>query len=142
MTSLRCFVYGVTLDPARLSGCAPDAVLDRIAHLPAHRLAFSPAGAPVVVGDEGHTVWGGIFEITEDQLDALASEEYDGSGVRVDATAVDREGERIPVVVYSAQDGGEADDEVVAHMIAGARHWQLPAGWIVGLEELVDPFEF
>lgn len=135
-------MYGTALDPARLSQCAPDATLDRVAHLPSHRLSFAPSGAPVVVEDDGHTVWGVVFSIPEDQVDALREEEFAGAGIRLETTAVDRGGERIPVVAFSDDDGGRPTETAIERMIEGARHWKLPAGWIVGLEDLLDPFEF
>ena len=138
---LPCFVYGVSLDPSRLEACAPDASFDRVAHLPTHRLAFSPGGAPVVVEDDGHTVWGAVFEVGPGRVDAIAREEGMETGRSIEATAVDRDGGRISVVAVTGPDGGHPSESVVDHMLAGARHWDLPAGWIMGLEDLVDPFE-
>jgi len=140
VTRQRLFVYGALLDPALLAGTIPDAVFERIAHLPAHRLGFARDGDPVVVADEGHTVWGGVFTVTDAGLAALATEYSDRHPST--AWAVDREGDRFEVVVFSGDDGGRAGEAAVTHMLAGARHWELPTGWVVGLEDLIDPFEF
>ncbi|CAN5897489.1 hypothetical protein BH23ACT5_BH23ACT5_15870 [soil metagenome] len=142
MTSSSCFVYGRLLDLSLLEGAAPGAVFDRIAHLPAHRLSFSESGDAALVDDEGHTVWGAVFVVPDDKLEAIGTA-ADGSPIgRRTAHAVDREGERIEVVVFSGADGGRPDEETVGHMVSGGRQWELPAGWIVGLLDLVDPFEF
>ncbi len=142
VTYSSCFVYGRLLDPSLLAKAAPGASFDRIAHLPAHRLAFSESGEPVIVGDEGHTVWGAVFVVPDDQLDALGEAEASKSTRRATTQAVDREGERVEVVVFSAPAGGRPDEAKVGHMVQGARRWELPAGWVVGLEDLLDPFEF
>lgn len=135
-------MYGASLDPDRLEAAAPDAEFDRIAHLPEHRLSFSPSGAPVVVADEHHTVWGAVFVVPATQTEALLDPELDGDAGWTSAVAVDRNGERLPVEVPSAPDGGRPNETSVDRMLAGARHWGLPTGWVVGLEDLLDPFEF
>lgn len=140
MSSPRLFLYGPLLDPDLLAETAPGITFERIAHLPAHKLSFSESGTPVVVPEEGHTVWGGVFTADEAQIDAMASAHPDEESHV--AWAVDREGDRFEVLVFSGKAGGQAGDEAVTHMVQGARHWELPAGWVVGLEDLLDPFEF
>jgi hypothetical protein len=55
---------------------------------------------------------------------------------------VDREGNKYDCLTFVAS--GEPDDhhrptsEYLESMINGARHWSLPAGWIMGLEELAE----
>lgn len=139
MNDRQCFIYGSLLDPTLLRAASPGATFDRIAHLPSFRLGFSLAGRPVVVADEGHTVWGGIFAVPEDELGAIARQRGETS---FSAWAVDRSGARTEVELFSSEDGGRPDEAEVNHMLAGARHWDLPAGWVVGLEDLIDPFEF
>ena len=141
MKERLCFLYGPILDPARLESVAPEATFDRIAHLPAHRLAFAPDGAPVVVADDGHTVWGGVFSVPDGRINDLAGASF-ADPVVTSSWAVDRDGNRLEVALVSAADGGQATPEAVEDMVTGARHWGLPTGWIVGLEDLLDPFEF
>ncbi len=137
----RCFLFGAFLDPSVLDQVAPAASFERIAHLPAHRLGFSESGVAVVVPDEGHTVWGGVFRISDDAMTALVAA-HPGGIEPSTAWAVDREGDRFEVTVFTAADGGSPAEDQVDHMVRGARHWELPAGWVVGLEDLIDPFEF
>lgn len=140
MSDHLCFIYGSLLDPALLKEAAPAASFDRIAHLPSFRLGFSPAGTPVVVADEGHTVWGGIFAVRQHELAAIGRARPGASPLS--AWAVDRGGARREVQLFSSPDGGRPNESEVAHMLNGARHWKLPAGWVIGLEDLIDPFEF
>jgi gamma-glutamylcyclotransferase (GGCT)/AIG2-like uncharacterized protein YtfP len=135
-------LFGAFLDPGLLAGVAPDARFERIAHLPAHRLAFSAAGSPLVVPDEAHTVWGGVFRVSVAELAALTDAHAGDTEAAISAWAVDREGDRFEVVVFSGPDGSGAAEDQLGHMVRGARHWELPAGWVVGLEDLLNPFEF
>ena len=95
----------------------------------------------MVIHDEGHTVWGGVFSLSDEAMVALTAAQPAGIET-VSAWAVDREGDRFEVAVFSGADGGDPHEEQVNHMVRGARHWELPAGWVVGLEDLIDPFEF
>lgn len=141
LTAVRCFLYGALLDPSIIAAVAPHASFERIAHLPAHRLAFAVSGTAVVVPDEGHTVWGGVFTVSDADLAAIAQARAEPDAPNP-AWAVDREGDRFEVLIFSGVDGGNASEVEVDHMVRGARHWELPAGWVVGLEDLIDPFEF
>jgi hypothetical protein len=124
-----------------MSKVAPAARFDRIAHLPAHRLGFNEDGQPVAIADEEHTLWGAMFAVPDDQFGDFVSA-ASGTVTLSTAWAVDRAGERFQVGVLSGTDQGRPDDPVVEHMLTGARHWQLPAGWVAGLEDLIDPYEF
>lgn len=141
MNRRSCFVYGPLLDPDALARLAPTANFERVAHLPEHRLGFTASGHPVVVADDGHTVWGCVFEMSPDELESVVDSRHHPGTTRVTGWAVDRDGDRTLVDFVSGPDGGTPDPERVASMVRGARHWELPAGWIVGLEDLIDPFE-
>lgn len=139
MADHSCFLYGSLLDPRLLGELAPGATFDRVAYLSGFRLAFATSGRPVVVPDQGHTVWGAVFRLPT--ADLAVSLTHLGAA-KHNTWAIDRAGERIDVAVYSGPDGGHPNEEQVGHMLAGARHWELPAGWVAGLEDLIDPFEF
>lgn len=124
-----------------MSGVAPAARFDRIAHLPAHRLGFNGEGQPVAIPDEEHTLWGAMFSVPDEQFSNFVSA-ASGPVTVTTAWAVDRSGERYQVEVLSGDDRGRPRDSVVEHMLAGARHWELPAGWVAGLEDLIDPYDF
>ena len=138
------FAYDALLDPDTLRGVAPGAEFFLVAHYPETRMEFvsTPAGPrPTLVKDPGHTVWGAVFKVPAGELDAvLAAAAADGrSPGHRDQRAVDREGNKHDCVFLVA-DGEPAspDPSYVEAMIRGARHWQLPAGWVIGLEDLVD----
>jgi hypothetical protein len=59
--------------------------------------------------------------------------------LRVETDAVDRSGRRHRVVLHRAAGvvGSELSPsiEYLERMVAGSRHWELPIGWIVGLDD-------
>jgi hypothetical protein len=141
------FAYASLLDPDRIGAVAPDAEFLFTAHYPETRLAFvrtdTAEVVPTLVSDPGHTVWGGVFEIPTDQMEALIrAEKAEGRIPGYPEKAIDREGNKHDCITFVAQgsSGGDhrPDPDSLAAMISGARHWSLPAGWVMGLEDLAE----
>lgn len=140
------FAYAAFLDPAQMAAVAPGAEFRFTAHYPETRLAFVRNGnKPVatLTSDTGHTVWGAVFDVPVPQIENLISAEkmegrVPGWGMR----AVDREGNKHECLTFVSPDpvNGhyQPEPEYFRAMIAGARHWKLPAGWVVGLEDLAN----
>ena len=139
------FAYTAFLDPDRLQAVAPDARFAFTAHFPETKLSFVPSdddvAIPSLIADSGHTVWGGVFEIPDSQVASLTeAEEAEGRVAGWDQKAVDREGNKYDCLTFVAK--GSPDGERIPNgdylksMIRGARHWSLPAGWVMGLEDL------
>lgn len=139
------FAYTALLDPDRMSAVAPGAKFLFTAHYPETSLVFVGNGAgplPTLVESPGSTVWGGVFEVPEDQIQALVeAEAEEGRSPDWEHRAVDRAGNKHECLAFVIPGEGEAHEppvEYVETMIRGARHWNLPAGWVVGLEDLVE----
>lgn len=141
------FAYGSLLDPDRMRTAAPGSKFLFTAHYPETRLDFvstNGAGAvPTLVKESGHTVWGGVFEIPESEVETLIeAEKSEGRQPGFEAKAVDREGNKHDCLTFvaTADANGDLspDPDYLASMINGARHWNLPAGWVMGLEDLAD----
>lgn len=140
------FAYAAFLDPDRISSVAPGARFLFTAHYPETRLDFfshDTAALPTLIHDPGHTVWGGVFEIPDDEVPSLtAAEEAEGRNGGFDHKAVDREGNKYDCLTFVAKGDpngeGGPDVDYLATMIRGARHWNLPAGWVMGLEDLTE----
>jgi hypothetical protein len=87
-------------------------------------------------------VWGAVFSVPEDQVPALnASEEAEGR-TPTTTQAMDREGRRHDVLLHvcGTEVNGEFDPSrpYLEAMVAGSRHWKLPAGWVANLEEHLE----
>lgn len=139
------FAYTAFLDPDLLQAVAPGARFVFTAHFPETKLSFvqsdDDVAVPSLTPDSGHTVWGGVFEIPDNQVAALTeAEEAQGRVAGWDQKAVDREGNKYDCLTFVAKGtpNGEhrPDSEYLKSMIRGARHWSLPAGWVMGLEDL------
>jgi hypothetical protein len=145
------FAYDASLDPDRMAAVSPGARFLFTAHYPETRLGFVATGVgeprPTLTRDPGHTVWGGVFEIPETEVGGLI-EAVQAEG-RVpgfdDQKAVDREGNKHDCLTFVASNPPNGQllptTEYLEAMIRGARHWNLPAGWVMGLEDLAEgPF--
>ncbi|MGB8361102.1 MAG: gamma-glutamylcyclotransferase family protein [Acidimicrobiia bacterium] len=141
------FAYGSLLDPDRISKVAPGSRFLFTAHFPETRMGFVPSedseAVPTLVKESGHTVWGGVFEIPPGDLDSLvAAEEAEGRKPGFDVKAVDREGNKYDCLTFVSpvEPNGEhrPSPEYLASMVNGAKHWSLPAGWVMGLEDLSE----
>lgn len=139
------FAYTSLLDPDLIAKVSPGARFRFTAHYPETRLDFvaSPAhGAiPTLISEAGHTVWGAVFEIPGAEVDKLtATEEEAGRVADWAEKAVDREGNKHTCLTFVSKEppnGGERPDPgYLQAMVRGARHWSLPAGWVLGLEDL------
>ena len=141
------FAYGSLLDPDRIEQVAPGSRFLFIAHYPETKLDFAAtkgnAPVPTLIKESGHTVWGGVFEIPADEVESLAAAEAaEGRQPGFDLKAVDREGNKHDcltfVAVGDANGDHRPDPQYLEAMINGARHWSLPAGWVMGLEDLSE----
>lgn len=141
------FAYGSLLDPDKIEVAAPGSRFLFTAHYPETKLDFvasdEDGAIPTLTKQSGHTVWGGVFEIPEDQVDSLThAEKVQGREPGFDHRAVDREGNKHHCLTFVATGDANGDHrpnaDYLEAMIKGARHWSLPAGWVLGLEDLSD----
>lgn len=142
------FAYDASLDPDRMTVASPGARFVFTAHYPETRLAFVPGkgndeAVATLVADTSHTVWGGVFEIPDDEVDTLVGSLGEGRSMDFDSKAVDREGNKHDCLTFVASTVPDDDStrptrEYVDAMVRGARHWNLPAGWVMGLEDFAE----
>jgi hypothetical protein len=141
------FAYDASLDPDVMKAMAPGARFLFTAHYPETRLDFVPSTLgetrPTLTRDPGHTVWGAVFEVPDREVASLIEAvEEEGRAPGFDHKAVDREGNKYACLTFVAETHANGahrpTTEYLETMIKGARHWQLPAGWVMGLEDLAD----
>jgi hypothetical protein len=140
------FAYTSLLDPELMSAVVPGARFRFTAHYPETRLVFVANGSgpvPTLVEAAGSTVWGGVFEIPEGEVSQLTrAEAEEGRAPGWELKAIDRAGNKHDCLTF-VSDVASIETTVPTHayldaMIRGARHWELPAGWVVGLEDLSE----
>ncbi len=142
---VQYFAYTASIDPNRLDDVAPGAQFAFIAHLPEWRLVFPykngqwDGALPSARPEPGNTVWGAVFELSKSELKALDSIEAAEGRALTEVEIMDRHGRRHAVVTHLASENGatraKPSADYLRLMLQGGRHWQLPAGWIAGLEE-------
>lgn len=142
------FVYTARLAPDDLRAVAPSAEFEFVAHVAEATLSFSvegngwQGGLPTVVPAPGSNVWGGVFSIPAAEGAALDRLEATESRTRGETDVIDRSGRRHHVVIHrTAEPSGREFAPAPAYldrMVYGSRHWELPIGWIVGLDDRLD----
>lgn len=149
--TLLYFAYNARIAPDVLSEIAPGAEFEFIAHLPEWGLEFPikdahwKGGLPTVKRDETSTVWGAVFSVPNPEMKHLDKLEEEEQRLPSTVEAMDRNGRRHQVTthLYSGNRGRRRNHKPSATylelMLRGSRHWQLPAGWIAGLEEHIEP---
>lgn len=134
--------------PGDLVEVAPSAVFEFVAHLPESTLSFTiegngwNGGLPTVVPEPGSTVWGAVFSLPPRELKKLDDVELAEQRTRVESDAIDRSGRRHRVALHRATHGIGTElapsPEYLGQMLAGSRHWELPVGWIVSLDDRLE----
>lgn len=144
------FAYTVRIEPDKLAEVAPNAQFEFIAHLPEWGLTFPirdktwQGDLPSVAPEPGSTVWGAVFSIPKDEVDSLHAVENEEQRTATELEAMDRTGRRHQVVTHVYDGNGRRNgtrrpsSEYISLMLAGSKHWSLPAGWIAGLEEHLE----
>ncbi|MGB5168465.1 MAG: gamma-glutamylcyclotransferase family protein [Acidimicrobiia bacterium] len=139
------FAYTARIAPDDLVDIAPAATFEFVAHLPESTLSFAiegngwNGGLPTVVPEPGSTVWGAVFSIPQREMKVLDRIELAEQRHRVESDAIDRNGRRHRVSLHRAAGivGSELTPsaDYLTRMLAGSRHWELPVGWIVSLDD-------
>ncbi|WP_445681173.1 gamma-glutamylcyclotransferase family protein [Radicibacter daui] len=153
------FAYGSNLDPEQMLARCPGHEFVAVAGLADHRLTFPRfstgrrCGVAGIEPEAGANVWGVIYRLTTENHAALRGfEGYDPGRPAAEnhygetrLTLTGRGGERYEDVlsyIATPMAGGPflPDAAYHGHILRGARHWQLPAAWIVFLEA-IEPLE-
>lgn len=139
------FVYTTLLAPERLMSIAPNADFRFTAHFPSTRLKFVEGdGAPIpsLEASPDHIVWGAVFSVPFAEIVAITrAEKEEGRFAGWDMRATDRAGNKHECVTFVGPPDAEEvppEQSYLDRVVSGARHWQLPAGWVVGLEDLIE----
>ncbi len=149
------FAYGSNMDWTQMRERCPSAPFVCVAKLKDHRLAFTRksekrrCGVSDVIPDQGHDVWGTVYEIDQEDLGRLDKCEGFVLGRPREENAYFREESDIcrdgnddaPLVawVYFAirqNNPRRPNAEYKRLIVDGARFWRLPEDYIRELEEI------
>lgn len=145
----RYFAYGSNMHPEEMSRWCSSARLLGTARLSEYRLAFTRtsvrnypgSGVADLVAAPGQTVWGALYEISDQDLEVLDRKEAAGQAYeQVVVSVVGSDGTPTEAIAYAVIE--KADPEVapsqtyLGHVIEGARACELPDGYVTLLEAL------
>lgn len=149
------FAYGSNLDPEQMSARCPGHRTIGLARLPDHRLTFPlysetwQGGVAGLSLAHGETVWGVLYELTDEDLAALDRYEgwraagdrhnlYDRDKLTVELVRADdgSEPRRVRALAYLARPVHPAapSRRYMDTLLRGARHHRLPPEYVERLE--------
>ena len=154
------FAYGSNLDWTQMKRRCPSAKFVCRAKLPAHRLAFTlksgtrDCGVADVLPDQTKVAWGVVYELPDSELKNLDKKEGFKPGrpnEQNEYTREDhyvwREGDAKQLLLVALYRGHPQldpplpSDDYKERIVAGARHWNLPAEYIRELESIETKLE-
>jgi hypothetical protein len=149
------FAYGSNMDWSQMKERCPFAQFVCRAKLPLHRLAFTlrscrrRCGVADILRDETKDVWGVVYELPDSELENLDKDEDFNTGRPDDENKYTREDHHVwregdakqPLLValyrgHPQPNPPLPDRDYKNLIVAGARHWQLPADYIQELESM------
>ena len=149
------FAYGSNMDWSQMKERCPCAKFVCRAKLPSHRLPFTlrswrrRCGVADILRDETKDVWGVVYELPESELENLDKDEDFRRGRPDDQNKYTREDHHVwregdaeqPLLVSIYRGPPQLnppfpDCDYKNLIVAGARHWQLPADYIQELESI------
>ena len=149
------FAYGSNMHSAQMKCRCPLAKFVCRAKLPEHRLAFTlksvtrDCGVADVLPDQAKEVWGVVYELPDNELKNLDKKEgytperpNDHNEYTREDRYVWREGDvtrQLLVTLYRGHpqlDPPLPSDDYKELIVAGAKHWNLPAEYIRELESI------
>jgi gamma-glutamylcyclotransferase (GGCT)/AIG2-like uncharacterized protein YtfP len=139
------FAYGSNMDPKQMASRCPGAVAVGRARLPNYALAFvwdSPGwggGVATVIPSSSREVWGVLWDLTEEHVDAL--DRYEGVAIGAytqDHFEVENDQGPVNALIYLATDTREKQPSAryLDALIRGARAFSLPESHIQQLRDL------
>jgi len=139
------FAYGSNMDPKQMASRCPGSVAIGSARLPNYELAFvwdSPGwggGVATVIPSSSLEVWGVLWDLTDEHIEAL--DRYEGVAIgayvkeRVD---VEAEIGLVDALIYVATDARSKrpSNRYLDALIGGAQVFSLPADYVEQLRHL------
>ena len=130
------FAYGSNLDPEQMQWRCPDAIALGPALLENWAWRIGGRGYATVSPSPGHHVWGGIWNLSDEDLRILDRYEgVAGGHYRREFVTVMAQNQPVELLLYieNYDDHGSPRPDYLERIIAGARWFDLPHAWIANL---------
>jgi len=134
---MKFFLYGDNLNPQQLKRRAPEHQFITLATLPEHTVQFGRwssqwrCGLASITPSPGEKVWGGVFELTEEDITLMDQFENDvppGAYRHLQVTVLTEAGEKMLVTTYAATPIGKfkPKDHYLDWVMKGLKQWKFP----------------
>lgn len=134
---MKFFLYADHLNPVQLKRRAPEHRFLYLATLTDHTIKFCRwssqwrCGLASVVPSPGEKVWGGVFEVTDEDVKIMDEFEQDvpqGAYRQLQVTVLNEAGSKELVTTYAANPIGKfkAKDHYLDWVMKGLTQWKLP----------------
>lgn len=134
---MKFFLYGDLLNPAQLTRRAPEHRFLHLATLADHTVKFCRwssqwrCGLASVVHSVGEKTWGGVFELTDEDIQMMDQFEQDvpqGAYRHLQVTVTAETGEKELVTTYAVNPIGKfkPKDHYIDWVQKGLKQWKLP----------------
>lgn len=142
---MKFFLYGDLLNPSQLTRRAPEHQFLHLATLADHTVKFCRwssqwrCGLASVVHSMGEKTWGGVFELTDEDVKIMDQFEQDvpqGAYRHLQVTVSTETGEKELVTTYAAKPIGKfkPKDHYLDWVLKGLKQWKFP-------EEVIQQWE-
>ena len=142
---MKFFLYGDLLNPSQLTRRAPEHRFLHLATLADHTVKFCRwssqwrCGLASVVHSVGEKTWGGVFELTDEDVKIMDQFEQDvpqGAYRHLQVTVTSESGEKELVTTYAATPIGKfkPKDHYLDWVLKGLNEWKFP-------EEVIQQWE-
>ncbi|MDH4080318.1 MAG: gamma-glutamylcyclotransferase [Nitrospira sp.] len=142
---MKFFLYGDLLNPSQLTRRAPEHQFLHLATLADHTVKFCRwssqwrCGLASVVHSVGEKTWGGVFELTDEDVAIMDQFEQDvpqGAYRHLQVTVSTEGGEKELVTTYAAKPIGKfkPKDHYLDWVLKGLKQWKFP-------EEVIQQWE-
>ncbi|MBX3334399.1 MAG: gamma-glutamylcyclotransferase [Nitrospira sp.] len=134
---MKFFLYGDLLNPSQLTRRAPEHQFLHLATLADHTVKFCRwssqwrCGLASVVHSVGEKTWGGVFELTDEDVAIMDQFEQDvpqGAYRHLQVTVSTEDGEKELVTTYAAKPIGKfkPKDHYLDWVLKGLKQWKFP----------------
>ena len=134
---MRFFFYADNLNPTQLKRRAPEHKFLFKAYLPDHTIGFPRfssqwrCGLASVIPSQGERVWGGVFELTDEDvkiLDQFDGELPEGAYRHLEANVYTEDEQKELVTTHTSQVIGKfkPKEHYLDFVVKGLKHWSMP----------------
>lgn len=134
---MKFFLYGDLLNPSQLTRRAPEHRFLYLATLADHTVKFCRwssqwrCGLASIVPSMGEKTWGGVFELTDEDVKIMDQFEQDvpqGAYRHLQVTVTSESGEKELVTTYAARPIGKfkPKDHYLDWVLKGLTQWKFP----------------